>query len=171
MSDNDNDTATDPDQLDPNALPPHIYHRTVGPGLEVVADIAAKRGHKYLFDDMPAMLALVDIVTRLADSYQTFHPDTAADHQAVLDGSATAACVMVFQEARLDAETTRQLLGALEAAYARLQQDDVIEGGARFSAMAASYLDRDDREPAKHCLKQAAQHVIAAIEAWQDTKH
>ncbi len=167
----DNDSTVDPDQLDPNALPPHVYHRTVGPALEIVADIAAKRGHKHLFDDMPAMLALVDIVTRLADSYQTFHPDMPDSHRPLLEGAATAACVMVFQQAKLEPETTRQLLSALEAAYKRLHEEDVIDGAARFSAMAASYLDQDDREQAKHCLKQASQQVIASIEAWQETSH
>ena len=67
--------------------------------------------------------------------------------------------------------------GALEVgtdadeSFAGTGRTDVIDGAARFSAMAASYLDQDDREQAKHCLKQASQQVIASIEAWQETSH
>ncbi|WP_147418166.1 hypothetical protein [Salinisphaera sp. Q1T1-3] len=161
------DTRPEGETIDPNALPPHAYHRTVGPALQVAADVAARRGHKHLFDDMPAMLGLVDLVTRLADLYIAYYPDTPADHRLLLDNAATAACVMVFQEARLDADTIDHLLRALEAAYAQAQTQAVLEGSERYVAMAFSHLDEMDRDPGRHCLKQACEHVVAAIEVWR----
>lgn len=164
------DTRLDPDNLDPEALQPHAYHRIVGPALQVAAEVAAKRGHKRLFDDMPAMLGLIEMVTRLADLYVDHYPDTVA-HQAILDSAATGACVMVFQEAELPADAIGQLLAALETAYRQLHEQAVIDDARPFIAMAWSHLDDDERDEGKHCLTQACQNVIAAIDNWQEQVH
>lgn len=162
------DTGTaGPDQLDPNALPPHVYHRTVGPALQVAAETAAKRGHRTLYDDLPAMLALVEMVARLTESYRAYYPDAPALDTPLVDNAPTAACVMVFQEAKLAPETIDQLLGALERAHRQIHEHSVIEGSERYIAMGFSHLDDEDREPARHCLTQACQQIIAAIELWQ----
>jgi hypothetical protein len=88
-------------------LAPDTYHRVVGPALQAAAETAGRRGHKSLFDDMPAMLALVDLVTRLADLHRA-HDAAAVNQATLLDDAATAACVMVFQEAKLPAPAISQ---------------------------------------------------------------
>lgn len=167
MSQNDVSSTAGPDRPDANALPLQVYHRTVGPALQVAAETAAKRGHRQLFDDMPAMLALIEIVARLAESYRAHYPEAPAGHDALLDGAPGAACVMVFQEAKLDPATIEPMLEALERAHQQVHEHDVIGGSERYIAMAFSHLDDDERTPARHCLTQAAEHIIAAIELWR----
>lgn len=167
----DNDMPRDAGAVDPQALDHTTYHCVVGPALQAAADTAAKRGHKYLFDDMPAMLALVDMVTRLADLYREHYPEAAAQQPTLIDNAATGACVMVFQEAELAPDAVDQCLTALETAYRQIHEQSVIDGGARYTAMAWSHLDNDDREAARHCLIQAAEQTIAAIEIWREASH
>lgn len=171
MSHNPDETLKPLDQADPEAMDRATYHRVVGPALQVAAETAAKRGHKQLFDDMPSMLALVDMVTRLADLHQQHHPEAVADQSSLVDNAATAACVMVFQEASLPPESINQCLGALESAYNQLQAENVMEGNTPYIAMAWNYLDEDDRKQAGHCLTQACEWSIAAIEAWRESRH
>ena len=171
MSNNQNETPLDPESIPPEALDPATYHRVVGPALQAAAETAAKRGHKYLFDDMPAMLALVDMVTRLANLYREHHPEAATDKADLIDRAATAACVMVFQEAELPADAIGQCLAALETAYNQINEQAVLDPGVRYVAMAWSHLDDDERKDAHHCLTQACEHMIAAIETWQSKSH
>ncbi|GAB3671911.1 hypothetical protein [Salinisphaera aquimarina] len=169
---NRTDTARrlDPENLNPEAMDPDAYHVVVGPALQVAADVAAKRGHPTLHDDMPAMLALVEMVTRLADLYAETHPDGAADAQ-MLDNAATGACVMVFQQAEMPADAIGQCLAALETAYGQLHDQEVIADARPFIAMAWEHFEDGQRKDAMHCLTQSAQRTIAAIEAWQTQVH
>lgn len=167
----DKDTPLDPKAIDGQALDRATYNRVVGPALQAAADTAAKRGHKYLFDDMPAMLALVEMVTRLADMYREHYPEAAADKATLIDNAATAACVMVFQEAELPTEATGQCLSALESAYRQVHEQSVIDAGTRYIAMAWSHLDDGERNEARHCLTQATEQIIAAIETWRGEAH
>lgn len=171
MSSNDNDTPLDPEAIDPEGLDRATYNRVVGPALQAAAETAAKRGHKYLFDDMPAMLALVDMVTRLTDQYREHYPEAATDKTELIDKAATAACVMVFQEAKLPPDAIGQCLAALETAYRQVNEQGVLDPGVRYIAMAWSHLDDDERNDAHRCLIQACEHIIAAIETWQGDVH
>lgn len=170
MKNTDTARRLDPEKLDPDALDPKTYHRVIGPALKVAADVAAKRGHPTLHDDMPAMLALVDMVTRLADLFVEHYPEVEDDRE-MLDNAATGACVMVFQQAELPADAIGQCLAALETAYRQLYEHDVVEHARPFVAMAWQHLDDDQRDEADQCLRQAAEQTIAAIEAWQTPVH
>lgn len=154
-----------------NTLDPDTYHRVVGPALQAAAEVAARRGHRTLFDDMPAMLALVDMVTRLADLQRQHNAEAVTEQGALLDDAATAACVMVFQEAELPASAISQCLTALEAAYRQLHEQSVIDCTTGYVAMAWSHLEDDQREPARKCLTQACEQAIAAIEIWRGETH
>lgn len=160
----------DPETLDPEALDPAVYHTIVGPVLQVAADAAAKRGDPTLHADMPAMLALVDIVTRLADLYMETWPDSGADTE-MLQGAPAAACVMVLQEAGLEAQAIGQCLAALETAYTQVHENNVIDDARPHVAMAWEHLADGQQEQARECLTRAAQTIIAAIEDWQVQVH
>lgn len=169
---------TDSTRLDPealaeeglSALDPQAYHAVVGPPLQVCAEVAAQRGDPTLHADMPAMLALIDLIARLADLYADTHGEAAPDRD-VLDAAPAAACVMVLQEAKLDADAVGQCLAALETAYAQLAEHDVTQVARPQVAMAWEQLYDGDRDGALVSLKQAAQHIVAAIEAWQAKIH
>lgn len=160
----------DPETLDPDALDPGVYHSIVGPALQVTAETAAKRGDPTLHADMPAMLALVDIVTRLADLYADTYPDSGPDH-AVLAGAPGAACVMVLQEAGLDSRAIGQCLAALKTAYTQIYEHDLMDGARPHVAMAWEQLTDDQPEQARASLAQGVQAIIAAIEDWQAQVH
>src|SRR5699024_10041903 len=101
---------------DPHALPPKVYHRVVGPVLQVCADLAARRGDPTLHADLPVMLALVDLIARFADLYQQYYPDSDVDPQT-LRGAPAGAAVMVLQQAGLECADVDMCLKALEQAY------------------------------------------------------
>ncbi|MES1929453.1 hypothetical protein SADO_09352 [Salinisphaera dokdonensis CL-ES53] len=170
MKNSDTARPLDPEKLDPEALDPKTYHRVIGPALKAAADVAAKRGHPTLHDDMPAMLALVDMVTRLADLFAEHYPET-AKNEPMLENAATGACVMVFQQAKMPADAIGQCLAALETAYRQLYEHDVVDEARPFIAMAWEHLDDEQRGEAEKCLQQASERVIAAIEAWQTQVH
>jgi len=159
-----------PDPLDPAFLDPAVYHVVVGPALQVAAEVAAKRGDPTLHADMPAMLALIDLITRLADLYREHHTDNATN-AAMLDSAPTAACVMVLQEAGLEPHAIDQCLQALESAYAQIHEQDVITDIRPQVAMAWTHLAEGQREQAHGDLYLAAMLIVAAIESWQEQKH
>lgn len=162
-----------PETLDENApdtLDADTYHIVVGPPLQVCAELAAKRGDPTLHADMAAMLALIDLVVRLADLYIETHGDDASSRQ-MLDTAPAAACVMVLQEADLDPDAIGQCLAALETAYAQLAEHDVTAGARPHVAMAWEQLCDGKRESALESLAQAAKHIVTAIEAWQAKVH
>lgn len=156
---------------DPEAMDQTTYHHIVGPAMKSAADTAAKRGHKHLFDDMPAMLSLIDMVNHLSHLYRQHYPDRVESQQTLIDNAAAAACVMVFQEVSLPAESIEQCLGALEAAYKQLQDQSVIADNTSYIAMAWSHLDEGDRQQAEQCLGQACEWTIAAIETWREQQY
>lgn len=160
----------DPEQLDPDAMDAHTYHAVLGPSLQVAAEVAAKRGHPTLHDDMPAMLALIEMVAQLGALYRESYGDR-LDKPEMLDQAATGACVMVFQEAGMPGDSIGQCLAALETAHRQLHEHDVLADALPFVAMAWSHIDDDARDQARYCLDQAARTMIAAIEAWQTQVH
>lgn len=162
------ETHLDPEQLGRDALDPDTYHLVVGPALQVCAALAAKRGDPTLHADMPAMLALVHLVTELGRHWAADHDE--ADNER-LDQAAVAACVMVLREAGLAEDAIGQCLAALEAAYAQLAEHNVTEPAGPFIGTAWRALSVDDRDTAIEQLEQAAHRIVAAIEAWQNQVH
>lgn len=168
MSTTEQKPSLDPQKLDPEAMHPEAYHSIVGPPLQVAAEVAAKRGDPTLHADMAAMLALIDLVTRLADYWQAAHP---ADANAALSDAPTAACVMVLQEAEMPPDTIGQCLAALESAYGSLLQDGVTDVAENSVEAAWHDLTRNKRDAAIAQLKQGAEKIVAAIDGWQARLH
>lgn len=149
-------------------MDPAVYHAVVGPPLQVAAEVAATRGDPTLHADMAAMLALIDLVSRLSDHWRDKHPANTGDG---LNDAPAAACVMVLQEAKLPPDTIGQCLAALESAYATLLGDGVTNVAQQSVDRAWQALGNNKREDAIEHLKQGAQQIIAAIEAWQAKRH
>lgn len=170
MSMADEITNLDPEQLDPDAMDPATYHTVVGPSLQVTAELAAARGDPTLHADMPAMLALIDLVARLAHHWRETHgADQRQDE--VLDGAPAAACVMVLQEAGLGPDAIGQCLAALQAGYAQLAEHGVTEVATPLIDRAWEALQDERRDAALTDLDQAARRIVSAIEAWQAKVH
>lgn len=170
MSTTDHHTSLDPQGLDPDALDPDTYHMVVGPPLQVAAEIAAARGDPTLHGDMPAMLALIDLVSRLAEYWRAEHGTENQTDDPLADAP-TAACVMVLQEAEMPPGTIGQCLAALESAYGSLLDEGVTDVAATAVERAWRALVNDHRDTAVEQLKQGGQQVVGAIEAWQAQLH
>ena len=112
------------ESLAPESIDSDTYYAVVGPALQAAAEIAAERGDPTLAADMPAMLALIELVGYLTAQY---HDQNHAEDEAEdwLHGAPAAACVMVMQEAKLEQAAIGQCLAALEAAYAQLAEHQV----------------------------------------------
>lgn len=157
-------------QFDPDAIDADTYHAVVGPALEAAAKIAAERGDPTLAADMPAMLALIELINHLSAYYHDQpHPDQG--DQDWLHGAPAAACVMVMQQAKLEQEAIGQCLGALETAYAQLVAHEVTAPALELIRRACLQLQSGDRKLAAFTLQQATRSVVAAIEAWRESTH
>lgn len=158
----------DPRALDPEALDPKAYHAIVGPALQTAAEVAADRGDPTLAADMPAMLALIDLITCLAGDYDG---RTGYALDDLVNGAPAAACVMVMQEAKLGEEAIGQCLAALEAAYAQLAEHGVTAPARELISQGGRRLRQGERAAGLAYLKQATQKIVAAIEDWQKKVH
>lgn len=158
---------------DPGALPPAIYYASVGPALKATADVAARRGYPTLHDDLPCMIALVELVTQLINLYLESglesglgnEDDTSMDTQ--LETAPLGAAAMVLREAELDAETIEVMIDALAAAHKRVRGEGVMDDPRPAIAMAWSYLADNERDTADHYLQRGTLAIAEAIDAWE----
>lgn len=157
-----------PQQQLPDAIDADTYHAVVGPALQAAAEIAAERGDPTLAADMPAMLALIELVSGLSAQYSDAESDNPQDW---LHGAPAAACVMVMQEARLEQAAIGQCLAALEAAYSQLAEHEVTTAAQELIYRAGLQLQAGERKQAQATLKQATRSVVGAIEAWRESSH
>lgn len=150
---------------DPDTLPPAIYYASVGPALKAAADVAARRGHPTLHDDLASMIALVELVTRLCDLHLDNGDGPSVNAQ--LEAAPLGAATMVLREADLDADTIEVMIDALAAAHTRVRDEGVIDDPRPTVAMASSYLADNDRGKADHYLQRSATAIAESIDAWE----
>lgn len=155
---------------DPASIDADTYHAVIGPALEAAAKIAAERGDPTLAADMPAMLALIELINHLS----AYHQDQASPKQADrewLNGAPAAACVMVMQQAKLEQDAIGQCLAALETAYAQLAEHQVTAPALELIRRGCLQLQAGERKLAATSLQQATRSVVSAIEAWREQTH
>ncbi|NNC24206.1 hypothetical protein HKX42_10210 [Salinisphaera sp. USBA-960] len=157
----------DATQTDADGLSPAAYHATVGPALKATAEVAAKRGYPTLHDDLPCMIALIELVTRLADLY-TENNQASAEHDK-LAAAPQGAAIMVLREADLDAASIEVMTNALAAADTRVREQMVIGDPRPTVAMAWSYLNDNERDAADRYLQRSVLAIAQAIDAWEQT--
>lgn len=160
-------------EFDPGAIDADTYHAVVGPALEAAAKIAAERGDPTLAADMPAMLALIELINHLSAYYQEQAGPGQGDRddQDWLHGAPAAACVMVMQQAKLEQDAIGQCLAALETAYAQLVAHEVTAPALELIRRGCLQLQSGERKLAALTLQQATRSVVAAIEAWREQTH
>lgn len=156
--------------LAPEHIDSDTYYAVIGPALQAAAEIAAERGDPTLAADMPAMLALIELVNHLSAYHNEQAPDADND-QDWLQGAPAAACVMVMQEAKLEQAAIGQCLAALEAAYAQLVEHDVTAAARELVRRGCLQIEAGERKLAGASLKQAARRIVKEIEAWRESTH
>lgn len=157
-------TSTD-DQTELDALSATTYYAVVGPALKAAASVAARRGYPTLHDDLPCMIALIELVTRLADLYVEHDPNQT--ERDTLAAAPLGAAAMVLREAEVDQSSIELMTDALANAHARVHQAAVIDDPRPTVAMAWSYLADAERDTADRYLQRSVLAIAEAIDTWE----
>ena len=157
-----------PEPQDVIALSDREYARLVAPPLKVSAELAARRGHRQLFDDLPAMLALLHLVHGLTQWYWLSKDDAIGRSSwATLSLAPLGACRMALTLAEMDEAACVTCLQALQAGYELLQHDHVLPAATELTAAAWQALQDTDPTLAHAALTAAAGQAVQAIEHWE----
>lgn len=152
----------------PGLLTPAEYQLLAAPALQVAAEMAAQRGNPHLHNDMPAMLALLGMVTALVHAYLA---DAAvsgeASSQQVLEAAPLAVSALVFTESGLEAGEVDACLKALSAAYLQLLRQGVLGPQEAYVEKAYGELSQGQRGAGIQSLKQASFAITRAVDAWE----
>jgi hypothetical protein len=136
--------------------------------LQAAAEIAAQRGDPQLFNDMPAMLALLVMVTTLTHTYLNRRPGfPQSSPDATLEAAPVAVCALVFSESNLEPSEVTVCLRALSSAYLQLLRQGVLGPQEAYAGKAFESLLAGDRVGALQSLKRAAYAMTAAVDAWE----
>ena len=157
-----------PEPQDVIALSDREYARLVAPPLKVSAELAARRGHRQLFDDLPTMLALLHLVHGLTQWHWMSKDDAIGRSSwATLSLAPLGACRMALALAELEEAACVTCLQALQAGYELLQRDHVLPAATELTAAAWRALQDNDPTLADAALTAAAGQVVQAIEHWE----
>ncbi|HET6655261.1 MAG TPA: hypothetical protein VFH57_03350 [Gammaproteobacteria bacterium] len=149
------------------SLPAAEYHRIVAPVLQVTAEIAAVRGDPDLFNDMPSMLALMTLVTALADCYLQQNPGEADAVSEAVKAAPTGACLMVLNRGEMEQAQINDCIWALQAGMTQLVEARVLGRERKLAQDAWQLLADGDRDGAVERLKRAATGIVMDIDQWE----
>lgn len=159
------------DTLQDNALSATEYQMIVAPSLKVAAELAARRGDPTLQADLPAMLALIYLVSGLAHFYREEWADlVGGTNEEALQSAPMAACVMVLKQAGLDEAATNQCQRALQGAYQQTVDAELGWTAEGHIETAWRHMTNDKRDLALASLNSAAEQIVAAIEVWESSR-
>lgn len=160
------------DFLDPkNAINPNEYQLLVAPVLQVVTEIAAKRGDKQCFNDLPAMVAMLSLGTSLSNFYwQEWGELGEASSEEAIQAAGLGACVMVLQNAELESQQINDMVLGLANGFRKLTMDSVIGEEVEIVEKAWRNMVEGDMDAARENLKHAAMAVVIAVETWEERR-
>jgi hypothetical protein len=159
---------TDWQSLDLDCLNSNEYKLLIAPALECITDIAARRGDPDCYNDMSSMLALFTVVTGLARCYlEEWGQLGAASEAEAINSAPLGACLMIFQQAKLEPMQCQEMLRGLSGAWRHLVKEGVI--GAEFPLIQQTWrkLVEEDHTTAKIHLRDAAMAVVASVDDWE----
>lgn len=169
MTDN---TPTQWQDLELDCLNPNEYKLLVAPALECVADIAARRGDPLCYNDMSAMLALFTVVTGLCHCYlEEWGELGGASSADAINGAPLGACLMIFQQAKLQPNQCDDMLRGLSGAWRHLVKETVIGGEFPLIQNCWRKLVEEDHTTAKIHLRDAVMAVIASVDDWEASRN
>ncbi|HSN18490.1 MAG TPA: hypothetical protein VLV87_09815 [Gammaproteobacteria bacterium] len=151
-------------------LTPVEYQLLAAPALQAAAEVAAQRNDPHLYNDMASMLALLGTVTALTHAYLERPLPAEASPRDVLEMAPLSVCALVFTESGLEAPEVQQCLRALSQAYLKLLKEGVLGPQEGLVDKAFDQLMAGDRVSAIQNLRQAAQAMTRAVDAWEATR-
>jgi len=148
-------------------LTPVEYQLLAAPALQAAAEMAAQRNDPHLYNDMASMMTLLGTVTALTHAYLQQPLPAEASSREVLEVAPLSICALVFTESGLEALEVQQCLRALSQAYLQLLKAGVLGPQEGLVEKAFDELMTGDRVSALQTLRQAAQAMTRAIDAWE----
>ena len=144
------------------------YALLVAPPLKVVAQLAASRGHRQLFDDLPGMLTLMHLVRGLTEWYWV-NPVSQQPRSpwSTLSLAPLGACQMALSLAEMDEETQRTCLHALQAGYELASMAGALPAPTVLLESAWRALQAQESAAAEMALRDAGLLAMQAIEEWE----
>mgnify|MGYP000055665107 CR=1 FL=1 len=165
-------SQADLEALVTESLNPNEYALLIAPVLEIVTEVAAKRGDPTCYNDMSAMLALFTVVTGLCRCYEEEWGQLGnASSSEVLNSAPLGACIMVFTQAELPAEAIQDMLRGLSGAWRHLVKEGVIGGEFPIIQQAWRKLVEQDSTTAKIHLRDAVMAVVASVDEWESQQN
>lgn len=160
-----------PEQQPDGALTPLEYNTLIGPPLKVCAALAASRGDQWLATDMPSMLALTHLITRLRALYSDeWGALGQASPPEVLDQALPGALTMVLREADFADEAIPECLDALSRAYSELLEAGVIPAQEPMLTAAWRGMTGSDMVTAETLLGAVAGNIVSAVDQWEQQR-
>jgi hypothetical protein len=153
------------------ALSETEYALLVALPLKVVANLAASRGHRQLFDDLPGMLTLMHLVRGLTERYWMSPPQQQPRSPwSTLSLAPLGACQMALSLAELDEETQRTCLHALQAGYELASMAGALPAPTVLLESTWGALQEQQPAAAETALRDAGLLAIRAIEDWENQR-
>ncbi|MGB2942781.1 MAG: hypothetical protein WA914_07950 [Candidatus Macondimonas sp.] len=144
------------------------YALLVAPPLKVVAQLAASRGHRQLFDDLPGMLTLMHLVRGLTEWYWVSPPSQLPRSPwSTLSLAPLGACQMALSLAEMDEETQRTCLHALQAGYELVSMAGTLPAPTVLLESAWRALQAQEPAAAETALRDAGLLAMRTIEDWE----
>lgn len=149
-------------------LGPEEYQAIVAPVLHAAATLAARRGCATLFQDLPAMLALLVLVEGLARRYlAAMGPLGQCSPPASFEAAPLAAAVMVMSEMGASEQDLAVLVPALVRARLRLDAAGVLGAEQEHLERAWTELLAGEPDAARPALLAAGEAVAERVLAWE----
>ena len=156
---------------EPNWLNPEEYQIIVAPSLKVAAELAASRGDPKLYQELPSMLCLIYLITRLRDLYiDQWGVLNTMSSDISLAEAPQAACAMVLAEANVEQSDAATLLHALARAYSQVIEADICHSADEVILQAWEAMKKGDNEQFIAQVEQAAKKFVAAVVQWEQVR-
>jgi hypothetical protein len=144
------------------------YRYLVAPSLKVCASLAASRNEPWLATDLPSMIALYHVVTRLLSTYSDEWGNLGeASPAEALEKIPDATLAMVMKEAEFAPEVVGECMDAVHRAYAMLREQAVVPADEPMLNAAWRAMTANDEVSAEALIGAVAGNVVQAIDEWE----
>ena len=147
------------------------YQSIVAPTLKVCASIAASRNEPWLATDLPCMLAVHHIVTRLLGIYSDEWGNLGESSSSqALDKLPDATLALVMKEAEFSLDAVAECIDAVHRAHQMLLDEQVISAQEPMLNAAWRALTASDEVSAEALIGAVAGNVVQAVDDWEQTR-
>ncbi|WP_348672331.1 hypothetical protein [uncultured Abyssibacter sp.] len=158
-------------EIDQNWVNSLEYRSIVAPSLKVCASLAASRNEPWLATDLPCMLALHHVVTKLLGIYSDEWGNLGdASSPEALEKMPDATLALVMQEAEFSREAVAECIDAVHRAYDMLLDARVIATTEPMLAAAWRAMTASDDISAEALIGAVAGNVVQAIDEWEQSR-